>query len=1289
MVPHLESEDPVKRTARALAGTLLLALPLGSVSAVTTESAAQAVEAAPAIDLEKLTAREAAQQLSSGKLTSVQLTQAYIDRINALNKSGPGLNAFAQLNKEALIEAARIDKLRAQGKVLSPAMGMPVLLKDLIDVKGMYTSAGNFSLRNSFPAKDAGLVTKLRKNGVVILGKVGLSEYANYFGNQPSGFSNLLGQVLNGIDADQNPSGSSSGTGSAMAAAMSLLGIGTETSGSIISPSATNGLVGLRPTVGLVPGIGIAPISASQDTAGPMTRTVEDAVFTLQAIAGYDAENAEYYRGIWGEGIDDEEIIPPVPATVPDYTAALDVDYVRGKRIGYNGDVTAEGPLKQAYDALTKAGAVMVSRPSINPGTLPAGVLAWEAHRDIDHYYKNLGPEAPINSLAEELKVNEREAHQALKFGNGTHQSAYEEDISPDSADTATYKNNLLVGKRLAHAGIDRMMTNDSPDDTGDDFIAILGSVPNGARAGYPQVTIPMGYNATQRRAVSVNVHGAAYDELDVLAVAYAIEQGTKLRQPASEVNPSMYRCADTVPASPFADRGSCNPTYEQVMDLLGDAVPAPLPFSLETESAQSLGQRLQDGTLTATALTKAYLYRIALTNAEGPATQAVRELNAKALDEAAAADAELTKARADKRRLDPLFGLPVLVSDGIDAKTLPSTGGSIALQDRMPKGDSTVVANLRARGAIVLGTTNVTELGGVVDTNVPQGYSSLGGQVLLPSDTDKTPAGSSAGGAAATASGLAALTVGMETSTDSAQLLAPASAAGVVGLKPTVGLVSRNGVLPVARSQDSPGPITRTVYDAALALSAMAGADAADPATTGAAVRDYTDGLNRTALNGRRIAVLSTSSAPYTKMVDAVREAGGTTTVVSPTRPTQVPSIVDTELKRDLDAYLGAGATGGATSLAQITAYNTAHPQEGLKYQQRRLLAAQAIDLGSAETASAYEANLAAGRTANRAAIDNVLSNGTPDDASDDFDAVLVPAGDAMIGWADGAGYPALTLPAGYGTGGSGRNPIGVTLVGTAFSEARLLAGGHALEQATNVRQAPSQTNPSMWRCVPGSSFFTGAFCNPGDRLVREADPTQGVVQPEAPEPVAVTGTAVASTFGKSVSLHVRVTGLPSGAAGRVTFTHGAANLGNAAVQGDGSAGITVPPKGLPVGTNQVTATYRGDGGTAAGTVIVKVAKAGAKVTGKVATKTIKVNKTRAKLVVTVAGSDKIAATGSVTVTSKGAPKKTARLRNGRVVITLPKFSRTGRISLTIRYAGNSQVVAASRTIKVRVVKR
>jgi Asp-tRNA(Asn)/Glu-tRNA(Gln) amidotransferase A subunit family amidase len=1069
--------------------TLSLAIPL----APTTASAH--TRRPPVLDLETLTGAQAEAMMAKGRLTSVELTQAYIDRIEALNKRGPGLNAVTQLNEDALKEAALADRQRAKGQVLGPAHGLPILLKDLVDVKGMYTSAGNYSLRDSYPATDAGITKKLRERGVVILGKVGLSEFANSFGSQPSGFSNLTGQVLNGIDADQNPSGSSSGTGAAMAAAMATLGIGTETSGSIISPSSTQSLVGLRPTVGLVPGYGIAPISASQDTAGPMVRSVSDAAMTLASIAGPDPDGDAEYRAIFGPDYLATGVIPTPPAKLPNYMSALNVDFVKGKKIGYNGTLTDGSPLKTAYDALTAAGAIMVPRPTVSVGTLPSLPSGYEQHKTIDEYYNRLGPKAPITSLVQEVADNQANAQQALKYGNSSHLSAAAADITPGGANEIAYRANLPIRKAAWHKAIDDMMayTDSDPAKPADPVIAILGSVPNGPQAGYPSMTIPMGYAATTRRAVNVQVHGNAYDEYNLIGVGYVIEQATKLRQTAGSVNPSMYRCAKTVPAEPFAARGHCNPDYDTIMRMLGNA-PRPLPFSLETESAQSLGARLAAGTLTSEELVKAYLYRIALTNAEGPATQAVRTINTDAVKEARALDRERDKDRKDKKGhkppRGPLYGLPVLLNDGFDVDSLATTGGSIALQDLEPGRDSTVVAKLKAAGAIILGKTNVSELNGVFDANMPKGYSSLAGQVLLPSDTDKTPAGSSGGSAAATASGLAAFTIGMETSTDSAQLVAPADAAGVVGLKPTVGLVSRTGVLPVARSQDAPGPITRTVYDAATALTAIAGPDRADPATAAAPVRNYTAGLSTTALQGKRIAVVASTAAPYPATVTALQALGATTTQVTIGTPTPDPaSVVPSEFKRDLNSYLSGIRRGaGARSLQAVIGYNEAHPVEGLKYQQGQLLAAQAVDLSDPATSAAYEADLEAGKTSTRALIDGILTNGTPGDTSDDFDAVMAPSGSALVGYADRAGYPALTIPAGYGVTASsaGHNPIGVTLVGTAFSEATLLADGYALEQATNVRLAPSYTNPSMWRCVPGSTFFTGELCNPGDRLLQ-----------------------------------------------------------------------------------------------------------------------------------------------------------------------------------------------------------
>jgi len=1028
------------KRARAAAKLAAAACVLG-LAATTPAFAAE-------LDLERLDGPTAVKLMEEGKLTSVELTRAYIARITALNKSGPGLNAVTQYNPQALQQAAQLDKERKEGKLRGPAHGLPILLKDLIDVKGMYTSAGNFSLRNSFPAIDSGVAKHLKERGVVILGKVGLSEYANFFGNQPSGFSNLTGQVLNAVDADQNPSGSSSGSGSAGAAALSTLMIGTETSGSIISPSQANGLVGLRPTVGLVPGYGIAPISASQDTAGPMDRTVANAAMTLQSIAGYDEHNAEYYRGIWGPGINDADIIPPVPPTVPDYMSALDPDFVRGKRIGYNGALTEGSPLKQAYDALVAAGAIMVERPNISPSGIPGSVLNYEAKRDIGAYYRHLGPDAPIKTVEQEMADNLANEHEALKFGNSTHATAFAIDISPDSPASVTYRNNLLVGKQLSQSGINRMMTNDTPDDPSDDFIAILGSVSNGARAGYPQLTIPMGYNATQRRTQSVSIHANAYKERDLIGVAYVIEQGTKLRQPVSEVNPSMYRCADTTPKPAFAERGSCNPDYKTALKAAGGEKTI-LPFSLETESATSLRDRLASGTLTSETLTKAYLTRIAMTNAEGPALQAVRALNPNAVAEAKALDAE----RAAGTVRGPLHGLPVLLDDRIDVKGLPTTGGSIALQHHKPDADAALVAKLKAAGAIVLGKTNVTEFGGLFDANMPEGYSSLGGQVLLPSDTDKTPAGSSAGSAGATAAGLAALTIGTETSTDTAQLIAPAGVAGVVGFKPGVGEVAMDGVMPVARSQDAAGPITRTVGDAASAYEVL----------TGKAVS-----LSPSAA-GTRVAVINSTTAPYPAAITALTGAGATTAVKTIGTPANVPSIISRSFEGDLNAYLG-----GKSTLRAITEYNAANPVEGLKYQQRELTAALSPDT------SGLEADTAAGIAANAAVIDAALT---------DADVIMVPSGHALVGYADRAGYPVLTVPAGFGTGSAGRNPIGVTFVAAKGAEEKLLNAGYAFEQATKVRLAPSYTNPSMFRCVEGSTFYSPHHCHPGDLQSPTAD--------------------------------------------------------------------------------------------------------------------------------------------------------------------------------------------------------
>jgi Asp-tRNA(Asn)/Glu-tRNA(Gln) amidotransferase A subunit family amidase len=1096
-------------STRRLSAIFLCAFALISFALLRETAAAGA--ATP--NLETMTGVQAEKLLQEGQITSVELVKAYLARIEALNKSGPGLNAVTQINPGVLAEARQIDKERAKHENLGPAMGLPILLKDIIDATPMYTSAGDWALRESFPPSDSGVAKQLRAHGVIILGKVGLSEWANSFGSQPSGFSNLTGQVLSAIDTSEGPSGSSSGSAASAAAGLAALTIGTETSGSIISPSTQQSDVGLRPTLGLVPGYGIAPIDASQDTAGPIVRSVEDAAITLQSIAeapGTDPEAEKEYADIMGpEWKTNGDVLQAPFTSLPDYSSALTMSYVQGKRIGYNGNTCTPQPtctltaseeaVQKAVNALQAAGAIMVEDKATTVGTLPALPAHYEEHATIDEYYKRLGESAPVKSLVQEVEVDRTNPQEALKDGDSAHATESEAEDTPGGKNQQEYDAILPQRKKLYHEAIEKMMNE--PSGGGGPVIAVVGSVPSGPQAGLPEITVPMGYTTTQRRSVNVNINGGAYDELNLLGVAYVVEQSTKLHQPPGLVDPASYRCAHTVPAEPFASRGHCNPDYGSTIKMLegGRFVE---PFSLETTSAAELESMLEEGTITAKKLVKAELYRIALTNDQGPAVQAVRDLSSQAVEEAAASDRARKRAKEGKAPpVGPLAGIPVLVNDTIDATGMPTSGGSIALEDDMPATDSTIVAKLKAAGAIILGDTNVTELGGQFDPNMPQGYSSLGGQVLLPSDTNKSPGGSSAGAAAAVSIGMAPLAVGSETSTESAQMIAPAGNAGVVALKPTVGLVSRAGMMPVAPSQDSPGPIGQTVGDVASTLNVLAGKDPRDPATEGQPEGhpDYTAGLSPSALNGKRIAVVSSTAAPYPTAVGELATLGASTTVVTPASGTTAASVIPYEFHRDLDTFLSS-ATTGPTSLQGVIEYNQANPIEGLKFGQNSLLAAAAVNYQEPTTTATYQANLAQGRTEDRAVIDNILDDGTPGEPGDDYSAIMVPSGSSLVGIADRAGYPVLTVPAGFGAQNSstGGDPIGVDLIGTAYSEAGLLDDGYALEAGLKARQtgpaymqsaanlsfsgAPSETNQSMWRCVLGSAFYKPYACNAGE---------------------------------------------------------------------------------------------------------------------------------------------------------------------------------------------------------------
>jgi Asp-tRNA(Asn)/Glu-tRNA(Gln) amidotransferase A subunit family amidase len=1093
-----------RRYLALLLVALGLLIPFGMLESVSAS--------ASTLNLETLTGTEAEKMLEEGKITSVELVKDYYARIAALNKAGAGLNAVTQLNPLAIQEAKKTDQYRKKGIMLGPLMGVPIGLKDIIDATPMYTSAGDWALRESFPEKDSGVTRNLREHGLVIIGKLGLSEWANSFGSQPSGFSNLTGQVLNANDAAEGPSGSSSGSGAAESAGLVPLTIGTETGGSIISPSTAEEIVGLKPTLGLVPGFGIAPIDVSRDTAGPMEKTVADVAATLQSLAeipGTDPEENEEFEGMEGPNfLKNGDVLPAPYSTVPNYSEALTTGFVKGKRIGYNNNTcTPVAPAttctptptqeatQKAVTALEAAGAIMVpdaQTAAAKTRSLPAN---YEAHATIDEYYAHLGSKVPVHSLLEEVAVDNTNPQEGEKDGNSAHAKESEAEDVFGGKNQKEFEEILPEQKKATQAAIEAMMNE--PSGGGGPVIAVVGSVPGAPQAGMPLMVVPGGYTPTQRRPIGIGIAGGAYDELNMIGVGYSIEQSLKLQQSPANVDPALYRCAHTEPAEPFAARGHCNPDYVSVTNQIGKQ-PKQASFPLETTSAATIEQMLNEKSLTSRALVKAELYRIALTNANGPAIQAIRNINENAVTEAEESD----KRRAKKVKPGPLAGIPVVLDDSINVFGLPTSASSIALQDTLPSADSTIVAKLKAAGAIILGDANTGELGGTVEGSaMPQGYSSLGGQVLLPSDTNKNVGGSSGGSTGAVAIGYAPLAIGVETATEAAQMIAPASNAGVVGLKPTVGRISRAGVVPVAKSQDSPGPIGQTVTDVATALGVLAGPDPTDPATLGQPVPNYLTGLSTTALNGKKVAVIEkVTSVPYPEAVAELSALGATTNAVTPGAGTTAPSVIPYELHAGLDSFLSNSkgfteASKGAKSLQGIIEYNSANPAEALKYGQAGLLAAEAVETGNATTKATYEENLAKGKKEDQELIDGILKAG--EDTS-----IMVPAGSALIGIADRAGYPVLTVPAGFGLQNSstGGDPIGVSFIGTAFSEAKLLADGYAFEQGMKARQsgpaymvsttypnsglsgAPSETNQSMFRCVTGSAFAKPYDCNPGE---------------------------------------------------------------------------------------------------------------------------------------------------------------------------------------------------------------
>lgn len=518
-------------------GVAVVAFPLFA----TTEKAIASTKWGPEIQmigLEEVTVGELADGMKSGKYTARFIGEEYIARIEAIDRQGPALHSVLELNPDALAIADALDDERKQKGVRGPLHGIPILIKDNIDTADkMATTAGSLALVGARPSKDSFLVQQLRKAGAVILGKTNLSEWANIRSNHStSGWSGRGGLTKNPYALDRNTSGSSSGSGAAVAANLCAVAVGTETDGSIVSPSSINGIVGIKPTVGLISRTGVIPISHSQDTAGPMARTVRDAAIMLGALAGIDGE--------------DKATNDPARKSFSDYTQFLDPKGLQGARIGvvrkyFGFHPGVDAVMGEALEALKKNAAVIVDPADIETigkfDDTENTVLLYELKADMNAYLARRGPGAMVHTLKEIIEYNVRNAKTEMPYFN---QETFLKAEAKGPLTDKEYLDALEANHRLSRKeGIDAVMDKfkldalvaptDSPAWVtdlvdGDHFLG--GSSTASAVAGYPSITVPAGY--VFGLPIGISFFGRAWSESTLLKIAYAYEQATKVRRP-------------------------------------------------------------------------------------------------------------------------------------------------------------------------------------------------------------------------------------------------------------------------------------------------------------------------------------------------------------------------------------------------------------------------------------------------------------------------------------------------------------------------------------------------------------------------------------------------------------------------------------------------------------------------------------------------------------------------------------------------------------------------------------
>ena len=471
-------------------------------------------------------------------MTAHSVTQQYLDRIHALDRTGPTLRSVIEINPDALSIADTLDRERKAGRVRGPLHGIPILVKDNINTTDrMTTTAGSYALAGSIPLQDATIAARLRAAGAILLGKTNLSEWANFRStHSSSGWSGRGGQARNPYVLDRNPCGSSSGSGAAVSANLCALAVGTETDGSIVCPSSANGIVGIKPTLGLVSRAGIIPIAHSQDTAGPMARTVRDAAILLNVLAGVDPRDPATSSS---SGHDQN-----------DYTTFLDPNGLRGARIGVArtkffgySDVT-DKLINDAIDAMKAQGAVIVDPANIETAgkfdDSEFDVLLYEFKADLNNYLASLGPKAPVKSLQDIIDYNDRHKDQEMPFFG---QEIMLQAQAKGPLTEKKYLDELASNLKMSRTdGIDATMDKykldaivaptGSPAWTTDlingDHFSGASSTP-AAVAGYPNINVPAGFS--HNLPVGISFFGRAHSEPTLIKLAYAYEQSTKHRR--------------------------------------------------------------------------------------------------------------------------------------------------------------------------------------------------------------------------------------------------------------------------------------------------------------------------------------------------------------------------------------------------------------------------------------------------------------------------------------------------------------------------------------------------------------------------------------------------------------------------------------------------------------------------------------------------------------------------------------------------------------------------------------